>query len=237
MGLRKAFQPTLVSPSGQVSKAEIVSRIAQLRADGLTPVTINTYLRSLNTFFRWLHQEGHWKNALTIGRLKEERKIIEAFNDKQIEALVSHKPKTGAEARVHLISCLILDSGARIDEVLSLERQDVDLDNLLLQIRKAKGGRARVVPISLQMRKLLFRFMEHEKPEIGGRLFFTGSVIRSTNGMGRDVPSTPCGIRSGKPISASAVMFSDCNGYSGTAKLEMTRRYVNLETSDLQNCH
>ena len=126
----KAFQPTLASPAGPLSKAEIVSRIAQLRADGLTPVTINTYLRSLNTFFRWLHEEGHWKSTLKISRLKEERKIIEAFNDEQIEALVLHKPKTRAEARVHLISCLILDSGARIDEVLSLERQDVDLDNL-----------------------------------------------------------------------------------------------------------
>jgi site-specific recombinase XerD len=126
----KAFQPTLASPAGPLSKAEIVSRIAQLRADGLTPVTINTYLRSLNTFFRWLHEEGHWKSTLKISRLKEERKIIEAFNDEQIDALVLHKPKTRAEARVHLISCLILDSGARIDEVLSLERQDVDLDNL-----------------------------------------------------------------------------------------------------------
>lgn len=78
---------------------------------------------------------------------------------------MSFKPETRAEQFVHLIACLILDTGARIDEVLSLERQDVDLDNLLLTIRVGSEGRKGASCTSLQMRKLLFRFMHREKSE------------------------------------------------------------------------
>jgi integrase/recombinase XerD len=102
------------------------------------------------------------------------------------------------------------------------------------------------------MRKLLFRFMEHEKPEAGGRLFFTGhgDKINQRNAL-RDLKGlcTRLGI-CGPRCSFHTLRHSFGKAYIrfggdvfrlqrilGHAKLEMTRRYVNLETSDLQNCH
>lgn len=249
----KAFAPTLgLQQSALVTKAEIVSRIAQLRADGLTAVTINTYLRSVNTFFHWLHTEGHTAALLKIPRLKEESKVIQSFNEAQLELLISFKPESDAERRLHVVTCLILDCGARIDEVLSASRKDVDLDNLLFTIREAKGGKQRVVPISLKMRKRLVRHLDRQKPEVGDLLFFTGpgEKLNQRNAL-RDFKRICKRLRiAGPRCSFHTLRHSFGKAYIryggdvfrlqrvlGHAKLEMTRRYVNLETSDLQECH
>jgi integrase len=56
----------------------------------------------------------------------------------------------------------------RIDEALGLERERVDLDALTLTAR-GKGDRHRVVPISIQGRKALFRLFARD----GSRFVFT----------------------------------------------------------------
>ena len=42
-------------------------------------------------------------------------------------------PKGRTEARGWTVTVLLLDTGLRIDEVLGLERGNVDLDNLVLR--------------------------------------------------------------------------------------------------------
>src|SRR5258707_6902680 len=46
------------------------------------------------------------------------------------------------------IALVALDSGLRISELLSLTRQDVDLDNLVLRVH-GKGNKQRLVPMSV----------------------------------------------------------------------------------------
>ena len=46
----KAFEGALSS------KASVNTRIAELRERGLNPISINTYLRCINAYFRWLHE-------------------------------------------------------------------------------------------------------------------------------------------------------------------------------------
>lgn len=178
--------------------------------------------------------------------------MIEVFNETQIGRLVSLKPTTVSEIRIHFIACLILDTGSRIDEVLSVERKDVDLDNLLLKIREGKGAKERVVPISIQMRKMLFRYIQKHKPLTTDLLFFTGAgdKLNQRNAL-RDFKSA-CkltGIK-GPRCSFHTLRHTFGKNYIrnggdvfrlqrilGHSKLEMTRRYVNLETSDLQQVH
>jgi len=50
---------------------------------------------------------------------------------------------------------LLLDTGLRIDEALSLDRDHIDLHNCLVRIH-GKGNRQRLVPISLECRKRLY---------------------------------------------------------------------------------
>ena len=36
---------------------------------------------------------------------------------------------------------VVLDTGVRVDEVCHIRKQDVDMDNLLFTVQKAKGGK------------------------------------------------------------------------------------------------
>jgi integrase/recombinase XerC len=51
-----------------------------------------------------------------------------------------------------------LDTGLRVNELLTLRRSDVDLDNLLLKV-VGKGNKHRLVPISIELRKCLYRYL------------------------------------------------------------------------------
>jgi integrase/recombinase XerD len=246
----KAFAPAL-DGTKTAEKPEILARIAELRESGLSPVTVNTYLRSLNTFFSWLHREGRLPTPMKISRLKEEKKLIATFSAEQIERLISFRARTLTERRLHALCCLILDTGIRINEALSLERRDVDYGSLLLNIR-GKGGKHRSVPMSIQMCKALFRFAKEQEPQCGEQLFFVngGERIHQRNAL-RDFKllCRRLGIQ-GPRCSFHTLRhtFSKCyvrNGGDvfrlqrilGHSSLTMTRRYVELDTADLQAVH
>src|SRR5205807_7479886 len=53
--------------------------------------------------------------------------------------------------------CLLLDTGLRIDEALTLRTSDVDFDNLLVTVF-GKGRKERRIPFSFELRKVLFRY-------------------------------------------------------------------------------
>jgi len=59
--------------------------------------------------------------------------------------------------RLQALISLMLDTGVRIEEALTLRIGDMDLDNLLLTVY-GKGRKERRVPFSFELRKVLFRY-------------------------------------------------------------------------------
>lgn len=59
--------------------------------------------------------------------------------------LLACRPKTFAEHRLQVLVYLLLDAGLRISEALSVRREDLDLDNMLITVR-GKGGKYRALP-------------------------------------------------------------------------------------------
>jgi len=84
---------------------------------------------------------------------------MRTFSETQIHTIVSFKPKTFTQARLHALLCLVIDTGIRINEALTLTRDKMDFDNLLVTV-KGKGDKERFVPISLECRKVLFKFLK-----------------------------------------------------------------------------
>jgi len=114
----------------------------ELRQRSVSPITINSYLRCINAYFRWLHDE-YGKNLVTIPKLKEEQKILATFSPSAIRSMVSYKADP-SERRLHTLICLLFDTGLRISEALSLTKENVDLDNLSIKVH-GKGGKHRLV--------------------------------------------------------------------------------------------
>jgi integrase/recombinase XerD len=140
-------------------------RVGELRERGISSITVNSYLRCINAFWKW--QEKDWK----IRRLKEEQQILATFNAEHVHRLVHWKPIGRNQTRAHTIAMVALDTGMRISELLSLTRQDVDLDNLVLVVH-GKGNKQRLVPVSIELRKTLYRHLAKHQ---NARLFTTRS--------------------------------------------------------------
>jgi integrase/recombinase XerD len=115
-----AFSPTLAerpATAPVITKADLQRFVIALRELGVKPVSCNTWLRALNAFCRWLHEQSETPALVKLAPQRLEKRIIRTHNDAAIRAIVSYRPKTFAHRRVHTLALTILDNGCRIDEL------------------------------------------------------------------------------------------------------------------------
>jgi integrase/recombinase XerD len=151
-----------------ISKAALSEMIVGLRQRGLTAGGINVRLRSINSFLTWLHESGHQEERHRLKLLKAERKVITTFRDADLRKITAFKPQGVNQRRAWTLVMLLLDTGVRIEELLGLERSKVRLDDLVLTVM-GKGSKERMVPMSPEGRKVLYRHMQGTT----GRFVFT----------------------------------------------------------------
>jgi integrase/recombinase XerD len=220
--------------------------IVKSREAGMSAGCINVYIRGMNSFLSWL-----WENKLTgeklrMKELKQEQKVIPTYNEVQIKALLSFKPKKPSEHRTYALICLLLDTGVRIEECLTLTRENVDLDNLLIKVR-GKGNKERFLPISLECRKVLYRFLQRHNCSLvfcakGGTRWAYRNAFRDLTILCKKV-----GIEEGtfhKFRHTFATEYLRNGGGElylqrtlGHTTLQMTRRYAQISEEDLKRVH
>jgi len=142
--------------------------VINLRNSGVKPISVNTYICALNTYWKWAGETKH------LAYLKEEENILSTLTAEHIRRIVHFKPIRRNETRVAALAVTALDTGMRIQEFLRLTREDVDFDNLIIRVN-GKGKKQRLVPMSVELRKVLYR---HLTKHNHGRLFAT---IRGTS--------------------------------------------------------
>jgi integrase/recombinase XerD len=143
-----------VEPTKQLLKNWII----QMMEAGLSVFTINKNIRTFNSFLTWYVENDYTKENMRMKKLKEPQKILKTFSDQQLRALLNWKPKDIYEHRLYAIIVLLIDTGIRIDEALTLTRENVLLEDFLIRVT-GKGKKERYVPISVECRKVLFRYM------------------------------------------------------------------------------
>jgi len=157
-------------------------------AKGLSPATVNIRTRTLKCFLRFLHEEGHLQTDLSsrvkLQKVKED--TIGAF-EKGHALLVLAAPNqweyTGF--RDYVLLTVLFDTGLRINEVLNLTVDDLNLTDKTITVRAsvAKNGKSRVVPMSKRTAELLDALVEENQKQFA-----------SSN------PSTVFLLNNGKPL-------------------------------------
>jgi integrase/recombinase XerD len=79
--------------------------------------------------------------------------------------LVGFPRKTLTQLRDYCITTLMLDTGLRLNECLSIRHEDVELPYVVVKV--AKGGRQRVVQVSLPMQETLRRWCKVRQRYLG----------------------------------------------------------------------
>lgn len=231
------------------TKQALGQRIADLLTAGIQPVSVNTYLRCIRAFLRWAYAEGHLSAIFPVPKLKHEEKVIATLRPDQIQRILRARPKNTTERRLHTLALTLMDTGMRIAEALRLEQGDLDFDSLLIRVC-GKGGKQRLVPMSLELRKVLFRFVGARR---SGPVFATRSgtrlgqrnTLRDFKAFGERIGAiTDVRFSFHTLRHTFALNYIRSGGdvfrlqrILGHSTLEMTRRYVNLQTEDLQAVH
>ena len=168
-----------------------------LRDSGVSPISCNTYCRAINAYLKWFHEEGYASDLLRIPPLKTEKKILATFSRLQVDAFLRFRAKTFSGFRLHALAALLLDTGLRIEEALGLQRAQLDLENLLVTV-KGKGEKHRVVPMSFELRKVLYRWLARHEfslvfPTLQGRQQIQRNMLRDLKLLGKKLDMT--GVR------------------------------------------
>jgi integrase/recombinase XerD len=216
--------------------------ILRMREAGLSPRSVNGFITAVNAYLKW---SG---SSLKMKKMKCEQKVLPTYSADDIQKFLKWKPRTHCQRRLQTIVLTLADTGTRISELLGLRWQDVNLSDLLITVR-GKGNKQRTIPFSLELRKHLFRLQQEARFE----LVFSardGQALRRRN-ISRDVKTLCDKLKIKLPErSLHAFRHSFALHYIrksgspfllqralGHTTLDMTKRYVNLNTQDLSDIH
>jgi site-specific recombinase XerD len=132
----------------------------------LSPASIHGHVRTIRAFFSWLTREGiiNSNPAIALKPPKVPRKVASTLSDVEINAILSCvSPTSPSSARTQTIFMLLLDTGLRIGELISLKMEDVNMDEGLLKVL-GKGMKERVVPIGSNAQRALQRYLFRYRP-------------------------------------------------------------------------
>lgn len=219
---------------------DLKSLVIRMREHGLKATSVNNRIRAINAYLKWSGSPLH------VSKLKEPSDVLPTFSPADIAAIAAARAKTFHERRTIVLMLTLVDTGCRIDEILSLCWSDIDFDNLLILVR-GKGDKQRRIPFSFELRRHLTRF-KHEHalvfPTRDGRKVGHNNAHRSVKlfcdrlGIARprrllhSLRHTFASnyIRSG----GSVAMLQRVLGHT---TVTMTMRYVHVQTADLQQNH
>jgi integrase/recombinase XerD len=230
--------------------ADLRDFVIRMRVKGLKATACNNRIRAVNAYLHWKSRGPDSKcgagcSHLRVPKLKEPQCVLPTFSQAQVTIILRHKPNGFYERRLWLIVLTLLDTGCRISEVLGVRVQDVDLDNLLLTVT-GKGQKQRKVPFSFELRKHLCKGLTHGLVfgTLHGRALDRHVIARDVKLLCKKLGFTPPERTLHAFRHTFAVNYIRRGGsvfhlqkVLGHSTLEMTRRYANLMTDDLQEIH
>lgn len=147
----------------KVNKKAIRSYLAFLAEKRLSKKTIHRRLSCLRSFFAYLvkHKKLGVNPLNELATPKLGKKIPTSLHYQQIEQLLAQPNiKTYLGYRDRCIMELFYSSGLRLSELTGLNRQDLNIQGLLIKVR-GKGKKERVVPITQTAAHWLNTYVNH----------------------------------------------------------------------------
>jgi len=139
--------------------------VITMSSAGLKPGSINSYASGVNSFLTWLHDNSHTNQRFRVPLARKPRRTLNTYSAQDVARIVAYKPASRSGRRVMTLLCLLIDTGCRINEALTLTRDRIDWDDLLVTLQ-GKGGKWRRAPISPECRKVLFRWVNSHQHSV-----------------------------------------------------------------------
>ena len=140
-----------------VRKIHLKSFILNCQEEGKKETYINTLLKSIKIFYRYISDEYEIENvAKDVRYLKEKKLLLKTFTDEEVAGLIKFYNKKGyVNQRNKLIIEIMADAGLRVSEVRNLKNSDIK-EGYLQFI--GKGNKERVVKMSPYLEKSILKY-------------------------------------------------------------------------------
>ena len=175
----------LDKPMDSIEQTDLKKMISSMRDVGLSANSIQSYTRTLKSFFSWCKEEG--VANLSLSRYRAEETIKDTYSDTELKLLLK-KPNmrkcSFSEYRNWVIINLLLNNGCRAASVRNIMNKDVDLGNQVIYLRHTKNKKPQVIPLCSLLCGTLSEYMRIRGGSDDDYLFpnETGSQL-SENGL------------------------------------------------------
>jgi site-specific recombinase XerD len=222
------------------SHDDLTDLVVRMREKGLSSASCNNRIRAVNAYLKWAG------SSLSIPRLKEELKPVPIYGVAAVSKILAFKPSP-SEKRTHTLLLLIFDCGLRISECIGLRVEDLDFDNLLLAV-KGKGNKHRLVPMSQELRKILWRFVSDRTGYVfctrDGKALMRRNVLKDVKRLCKaiGIPAPKRTVHAARHTMATDYIRQGGNVVKlqrilGHSSITTTMRYVHLQGQDLIEEH
>lgn len=205
---------------------------------GISANTLKTYRNTYVSFFAWLHREEIIDRDPTVSldQIRAKAVVKTAFSATEIQRIKESCDNDKQLAMVHFL----LSTGCRVAEVCSVDRNDIDWQNLKLQVT-GKGNKTRTVYIDDVTSMILKRYLETRKDDHPA--LFLNSMHERYNNRGIQkmlkVLGERAGVESVHPhrfrhtlatnLISRGMPIQEVSAVLGHSKLETTMTYVHLD--------
>ncbi|WP_391116657.1 tyrosine-type recombinase/integrase [Psychrobacillus sp. L3] len=225
---------------------------------GLSEVSINIRLRVYKAIFNYLEREEYIEvNPTTkLKLLKHDIDLTNSFTDEEIKSVLKQpNMRDYVGFRDYVAMMLLLDSGMRAGELLSLRIADIDFQTRFITLEgdRNKNRKPRLIPISAHLIKLILQLVGENKKH-----FSTDRVFLSQFGepLGQNhfnkrlkYYADKAGIKNKKVTAhvyrhtwAKNMTLNGCDSFTlqkmgGWSDIRTMRRYIQMDTDDLRKSH
>ncbi|WP_350300245.1 tyrosine-type recombinase/integrase [Peribacillus frigoritolerans] len=235
--------------ASEIEKKTVDKYILFLKKKNLKATTINTYLRAARALLYFAMREDYLRQ-FEISLIKAEKEQKEPYSDEDIKKLIK-KPNIRecgfVEHRNWVMVNYLLETGNRLNTILNVKVEDIDLENGMVVLNTTKNRKAQYNPISEYIVKVLTEYIRTYKFQKSDFLFINELGEQMTrNSMqhtiarynkSRGVEKTS--IHAFRHTFAKHYITSGGDAFKlqrllGHATLDVTLNYVNLYAKDLK---
>lgn len=190
-----------------ISDEEVRTWLEYLRRDRkLSGSTLNAAVHAVRAFQEWVLLRPRAQCVRGIPRCRRETRRAEVYAVSEIKALLA----AATTGRDRMLLSVLYACGLRRDEARLLQTGDLDAPRSQLRVRRGKGAKERVLPLTVE---LLTDLRSYWRRERAGR-------------PGHDSPWLFQGVRPGEPMSKSLALHV----YARAVKQAGIRRKGGLHT-------
>lgn len=209
--------------------------LASVAQRGVSSATVHAHARAIRAFLNFAFQEEYLDETIKVTMPKVRQKRMEVLTPEEIKKVLKI-----CNTRDKAIILMLIDSGLRRGELLSLTWDDVNIKTGTILVHNGKGGKSRTSFIGVKTRRALLKWQMQSANEQIFQLTGSGlasAMERISKKSGVNIHCHKCrrtfatiALRSGMDVLSLQRLL-------GHTTLEKVRVYVSQVDSDLLAVH